>query len=105
MLLSSIRTSLPSGRGNVIPATQCCHLTSKVAATEFKETAADGEENGTFLQSKLLFGKRSLSYKAVVLGRGGEVGRLLTEAHGQRRSVGFTSLQSHQPWAELLMHP
>lgn len=41
----------------------------------------------------------------MLLGRGGSYGGYSQRPSGQWRSVGFSPLQSHQPLAELLMHP
>lgn len=96
-------TKLSSGRVSVIPATQCCKITSKVAATIFNETQQPLERKITTfflveaeIEVKLLFGKHNLSNKAVVVGRAREVGRLLAEAQwsAAQRGVQFSAIPS-----------
>lgn len=106
MLFSSVQTCPPWVRANVIPATQWHKINSKVAATIVNMTQWAMEGKIMFLQRQdwnqgRVIGKHNLSNSAVVLGRGGEVGGLLTEAQwsAAQRGAQFPAIPSTLGWA------
>lgn len=106
MLFSSVHTCPPWVRANVIPATQWHKINSKVAATIVNMAQWAMERKIMFLQHQDWnqgrgVGKHNLSNSAVVLGRGGEVGGLLTEAQwsAAQRGARFPAIPSALGWA------